>query len=97
VPHAKHEELVLAVGVARGTSVCETHKPRLARVHSAAPHAECAYCLPTVRPAFFVLGDRPLCIRHAADSAFPDDDMGAHDMAHAAYQQLGKMGVRDAY
>lgn len=38
-----------------------------------------------------------LCIRHATDSVFPDDDMAAHDMAHAAYIEPNRMGVLDAY
>jgi hypothetical protein len=47
--------------------------------------------------AYFVVDGRPLCIRHAADVAFDNDDMGAHDMAHAAYIWLKQAGVEDAY
>jgi hypothetical protein len=47
--------------------------------------------------AYFIVGDSPLCIRHAADAVFSDDDMRAHDMAHAAYLHLNAHGVNDAY
>jgi hypothetical protein len=38
-----------------------------------------------------------LCVRHASDAAFGEDDMGAHNMAHAAYIELKQHGVADPY
>ncbi len=48
-------------------------------------------------PRLFIVDQVPLCIRHAADAVFPEDDMGAHHMAHAAYLRLQVDGVRGAY
>ncbi|HEU4676368.1 MAG TPA: hypothetical protein VFS29_10290 [Motilibacteraceae bacterium] len=54
------------------------------------------------RRAWFVVDGGSLCIRHAAHAAtttdeYGDDDMGAHDFAHAVYQELGRLGVPHAY
>ena len=103
VPHAAAEQLVLAVKVVSGVSVCGGHGaapidepvPPLAAAGSG--DDSCAVCGAMPRRAYFVVGHRPLCIRHAADACFPDDDMSAHDMAHAAYLALNATGVTDAY
>lgn len=102
VQHAKIEELVPTPGVANGTSTCGVH--RGAGVETTivdlgiGPEAPtCVDCGATRHRAYFVVEQEPLCIRHAADVVFPDDDMGAHDMAHAAYIKLNLMGVTDAY
>jgi len=100
VPHAKVEMLVAAVGVAGGLSTCAAHADgvpvildprRWQRAHG------CSDCAATAHQSYFVVEDRPLCIRHAADAVFHDDDMGAHDLAHAAYIELNGIGVMDAY
>lgn len=57
----------------------------------------CSDCAATAHQSYFVVEDRPLCNRHAADAVFHDDDMGAHDMAHAAYIEPNRIGVMDAY
>jgi hypothetical protein len=96
---ARQNQLVGATSVVGGRSVCTEHT----RSTSAPPvplkaHVpDCAWCKRWTHRAYFVVDQLPLCIRHAADAMFPDDDMGAHDMAHAAYLQLGAAGVPDAY
>lgn len=101
VQHAEVGELVPAVGEAGGLSTCGAHEvSRGAQVTLSARRtraARCADCQVTPHRAYFVVADRPLCIRHAADAVFADDDMRAHDLAHAAYLALGRMGVADAY
>lgn len=57
----------------------------------------CEWCARVEHRAYFVVDQQTLCIRHAADAVFPEDDMGAHDMAHAAYLRLREDGVTDAY
>ena len=98
--HAEVEKLVAATGVASGRSTCGAHDGgvpiRLERRQwRTAP--KCAHCGATAHRSYFVGEDLPLCIRHAADAVFDDDDMGAHEMAHAAYIELNRMGVWDAY
>ena len=101
VDHAMQEQLVRAVGVAGGRSVCAEHTdaahvvPPALAMDGRAP--TCLSCRATPHRAYFVVAGEPLCIRHAADAAFAGDDMGAHDMVHAAYLQLHRSGVRDAY
>lgn len=46
-------------------------------------------CVPCV-----AAGDPP---RRAADAVHPDDDMRAHDLAHALYLRLHAEGTPDAY
>lgn len=58
---------------------------------------DCRWCDRWPHRAYFIVDQLPLCIRHAADAMFPDDDMEAHAMAHAAYLALGAAGVRGAY
>jgi hypothetical protein len=50
-----------------------------------------------VHAAWLVNAAMPLCVRHAADTVFPHDDMRAHDMAHGLYLHPHAQGVRDAY
>jgi hypothetical protein len=95
VPHAITELLVEAVGLDGGSSVCEEHV--LSAPIRLATGATCRDCVKTPHQAYFVVAGDPLCVRHAADAVFPDDDMGAHDMAHAAYIQLRRAGVEDVY
>ena len=101
--HAKKEHLVLAVGKEDGCSTCGQHgggEPArliLGKRRAQIPYP-CAHCHPqTPHPAYFLVSNEFLCIRHAADAAFPDDDMGAHDMAHAAYLALNLRSIRDVY
>lgn len=84
-----------ATGALAGNSVCPKH----GGVHCDAVDlpALCAQCAPTARKAWLALEGIPLCVRHAAFAWFPEDDMGAHDMAHALYLQMHADGIRDAY
>ena len=98
---ARHNQLVGAAALSDGRSVCaqHAHSPHtdLAPLRPKARIPDCRWCLRTPHRAYFIVDQLPLCIRHAADAMFPDDDMGAHDMAHAAYLALGAAGVPDAY
>ncbi len=58
---------------------------------------QCKQCLRVPHLAYFIVNQLPLCIRHAADAVLPEDDMGAHHMAHAAYLRLQVDGVRGTY
>ena len=58
---------------------------------------QCKQCVQVPHRAYFIVDHLPLCIRHSADAVFPDDDMGGHDMAHAAYLGLQRDGVHDTY
>jgi hypothetical protein len=99
--HAAEEQLVAAVGVTGGFSTCGKHEGSPAGGSSPLVLVDvapcCGECSATSHRAYFSVSGRFLCIRHAADAVFPDDDMGAHDMAHAAYIRLNEMGVVDAY
>lgn len=102
VVHAENEQLVPAVGLSAGLSACGRHLnspkdgPSSAALQlSTAP--SCTDCDVTQHRAYFVVDQRPLCIRHAADAVFPEDDGRAHNMAHAAYIRLNELGVADAY
>jgi hypothetical protein len=98
VAHAASEELVSAVGVVAGSTACAAHGGFGSEVAALAAYPrECSVCGSTQHPAYFVVGDEALCIRHAADAVFPDDDMSAHDMAHAAYIRLKSSGVANPY
>src|SRR5581483_10691054 len=73
-PHAAVEQLVPAVGIADGTSVCREHggssEHRLVQVFGSSRHAApaCADCSGTPHRAYFAVHDQPLCVRHAADA-----------------------------
>lgn len=97
VHHAKQERLVAASGVAAGMSTCGAHESSGMEPLDGFLGASCLCCRTTRHRAFFIFEGEPLCIRHAADAAFPDDDMGAHDMAHAAYITLNELGMTDTY
>lgn len=90
-----------AVAVRDGVSVCGRHIRPSAVGSSLTSHEGdvCAQCRRTGRHhiARFVHSGSPLCIRHAADEVFPQDDMAAHQMAHDLYLQLHARGVRDSY
>ena len=98
---ARHNQLVGATALADGRTLCAEHArssdtdPTPLRPKARIP--DCQQCLQRTHRAYFMVDRQPLCIRHAADAMFPDDDMGAHDMQHAAYLTLGAAGVRDAY
>jgi hypothetical protein len=97
VQHAELERLVAATGVVAGKSTCAAHGHSTAEPLQGYRAANCVDCRRTRHRAYFVVDHEPLCIRHAADALFPEDDMGAHDMAHAAYIRLNAMAVGDAY
>jgi hypothetical protein len=97
VKHAEREQLVAATGVDAGRSSCGVHGGSSAATTAASLAKNCVDCRSTQHRAYFVVDQQPLCVRHAADAVFADDDMGAHDMAHAAYIQLKEIGVQDAY
>ena len=99
--HAMSDQLVLASSVCEGQTSCANHarSENLQQVPSASGRRanQCKECLRVPHRAYFIVDEMPLCIRHAADAAFPEDDMGAHSMAHAAYLRLQADGVRGAY
>lgn len=101
VDHARREKLVVATRVGNGQSLCADHAAAgNSQPIPASPADEvrqCARCYPTTHRAYFLIDLLALCIRHAADAVFEDDDMRAHDMAHAAYIGLRSAGVNDAY
>jgi hypothetical protein len=82
-----------------GASLCAFHAGSDASVIP--PTADCVrgcdWCGPVSHRAWLVVDGAPLRVRHAADAWFAEDDMGAHDMAHARYLQMHFDGVRDAY
>lgn len=90
-----------AVAVQDGMSVCGRHVRPSAVGSRITPRGgeACAQCRRAGRDhvARFVCGGAPLCIRHAADEVFPQDDMAAHHMAHGLYLQLQARGVHDSY
>lgn len=89
VAHAMSEQVVVASSVFDGRSACADHTGSVPvqRDGAALEAAEldCRWCRQAPHRAYFVVGRHALCIRHAADAVFPNDDMRAHDMAHAAY------------
>lgn len=101
VAHAATEELVPAAGLLSGLTMCQAHGGYVADWSSVGDglprEARCIECGDGSRSAYFVVEGKPLCIRHAADTVFPEDDMSAHDMAHAAYLALNASGDIDAY
>lgn len=101
VEHAMSEQLVLASSICDGRSACPDHarSANLQRVPTASGRRvnQCKQCLRVPHLAYFIVDQLPLCIRHAADAVFPEDDMGAHHMAHAAYLRLQVDGVRGTY
>jgi hypothetical protein len=100
VHHAEVETVVAAVGVAAGLSTCRAHAEGVLApldVREGRTPPNCSDCAPTTHRSYFVVEDRPRCIRHAADAVFADNDMRAHDMAHAVYIELNRRGVQDAY
>lgn len=102
VEHAMNEVLVNASTVSEGHTVCADHvraesSPLVVAAALDDGGPQCQWCPSMEHRAYFIVASEPLCIRHAADSAFPDDDMRAHDMAHAAYLRLRADGVDDAY
>ena len=104
---ATDERLTPALFVKRGRTVCVEHCMNLATAGSRAaeearepPGLRCVECASELRVhrAHFLVSGESLCIRHAADWSVPEgDDMGAHNMAHAMYLQLGERGVRDTH
>ncbi|MET3806049.1 hypothetical protein ABIB25_003058 [Nakamurella sp. UYEF19] len=101
VEHAMSESLVLATSVCNGLTACADHiRTANSQQVPTAPGRranQCRHCLQVPHRAHFIVDQLPLCIRHAADAVFPQDDMGAHYMAHAAYLRLQIDGVRGAY
>lgn len=95
------EQLVLASSIRDGQTVCAHHvgslSPRMSLGTPDWDASQCRWCRRVPHRAYFIVNQEPLCIRHAADAVFADDDMGAHDMAHAAYLHLNADGVDDAY
>ena len=77
-----------ATGIEGGTSYCDVHQPAGSAPLPAAQ--ECTVCRAAQNPhhAWFGLVGEPLCVRHAAEALFPDDDMGAHFLAHGVYTAL---------
>ncbi len=97
-----NELLVVASSVVGGRTACADHARGSAHLPSSPTASarishQCAQCIHAPHRAFFVVDELPLCIRHSAEAAFPDDDMGAHNMAHALYLRLHRDGVRGAY
>lgn len=80
-----------------GTSLC--------RQHTAIDHApkkladreekRCRF-LTCDHPAWTLLEQKPLCIRHAIDGTF-DDDMREHELFVRIYERLRQQGLGDAY
>jgi hypothetical protein len=103
VAHAEAEKLVPSAFVWDWRTVCVEHCEDVEAWQPPASHQHVAlWCIQCAtggdaRPAFFVVDGQSLCIRHGADAAQAEDDMGAHDMVHAAYQALGERGVTDYY
>ena len=100
VEHARHEHLVDATAVCDGRSVCPDHVEaarHLVPIASTEQSDQCQWCRPAHHRAYFVVDQLALCVRHTADAVFEEDDMGAHNMAHAAYLSLRAAGVTDAY
>ena len=102
IEHARREQLVVASHVCDGRSVCTDHTmgTNLPLIPIASGHQvpTCDQCRAgTSHRAYFKVDHRTLCVRHAADAVFESDDMGAHDMAHAAYLSLKAVGVENAY
>ena len=101
VEHAMLEQLVVATSICDGRTACADHTRSVnSHLIPTAPDGNdirCAWCRRAPHRAYFIVDRQPLCIRHAADAVFPEDDMGAHDMAHAAYLRLQGDGVGDAY
>jgi hypothetical protein len=90
-----------AVGCSGGNSVCAEHAgaPEAVVDLPAGPLAPCPECHRSghTHPPWLCVVGELLCIRHAAEAFFGEDDMGAHDMAHGLYLDLHAKGVRDAY
>ena len=80
-----------------GFSLCAHHIGSVEQTIALPGPTSCRVCGAGSHAAWFVIEGVPLCIRHGADAWFPDDDMGAHDLAHGLYQQLNTAGIRDAY
>ena len=101
VAHAASEELVPAVGSLSGLTMCRAHGGSVVDWSTLgdglARDLDCVECGEARHAAYFVVEGRPMCIRHAAFAVFPRDDMGAHNMAHAAYIALNAMSDKDAY
>ena len=101
VEHATNEQLVVASSVSDGRTACADHAKsvnlQLVPTASGRRVNMCKWCLRVPHRANCIVDQLPLCIRHAADALFPEDDMGAHDMTHAAYLRLQVDGVSDAY
>ncbi len=101
VAHAASGELVPAVGLLSGLTMCRAHGASVVDWTTIgdglARDKDCVECGEARHSAYFVVGGRPLCIRHAAFAVFPRDDMDAHDMAHAAYIALNAKGDKSAY
>lgn len=100
VDHAMDRQLAVASSVCDGRTVCADHASSVIERVPTAPGRrvnQCRRCRAVPHPAYFIVDQLPLCIRHAADAVFAEDDMGAHHMAHAAYLRLHHDGVRRAY
>lgn len=47
--------------------------------------------------AWTVRMNKPVCIFHAIDNTFPNDDMREHDLYERIYEELRRAGYKDAY
>jgi hypothetical protein len=86
-----------ATGLVAGFSVCTRHGASDLEPITDRAESLCEWCDSSSHRAWLVIDGVHLCVRHGADAWFPDDDMGAHDMAHGLYLQLHAEGVRDTY
>ena len=80
-----------------GLAVCQRHASE--NSGPVARRTTCSLCESAGKAhwAWTIRSGQPVCIFHAIDNLFPNDDMREHDLYTLVYEQLRKAGYPDAY